>query len=281
MKAWAYGSLLILTALAIRSAAECRAAEMQYPLSVVADEKGVVYVADRTLPGIWKIVDGKAEVFFQASKKFRTPLNAVRCVALDEKGRLLAGDSATRDVYRFDESGKPQPLTGGHIGIPMAITVGPDGTLFVADLETHRIWKVASEGGEPVELTAVPAPRGLTIDAENRLWVVSHGPDHLLRVWPDGRVETIVKGRVFEFAHNVVLDEKQTAYVSDGYAKAIWKVSPNGEAAKWVSGDPLRNPVGLAWRGKNLLVADPRAKAIFSITPEGRVMRLAGSSDDR
>jgi len=50
----------------------------------------------------------------------------VRCVAAgiyDDQGKLLAGDSATREVYRFDEAGNPVPLTKGKIGIATAIAV--------------------------------------------------------------------------------------------------------------------------------------------------------------
>ena len=89
------------------------AQELNYPLAVAAADDGTLYIADRYLPGVWKVTNGKTEVYFQGSKKFRTPLNAVRCVAIDKQGRLLAGDSATREVYRFDESAKPKPLTGG------------------------------------------------------------------------------------------------------------------------------------------------------------------------
>ena len=61
------------------------AQEMQYPLDVVEADKQTAYVADRNLPGVWKITDGKAEIFFKGSKKFRTPLNAVRCLAIDKR----------------------------------------------------------------------------------------------------------------------------------------------------------------------------------------------------
>ncbi|MCH7990160.1 MAG: NHL repeat-containing protein, partial [Planctomycetes bacterium] len=240
------------------------AEDFKYPLSAVVAADGTMYVADRNLPGIWKITDGKKEIFFQASKKFRTPLNAVRCVALDKKGRLLAGDSATREVYRFDKSGKPTPLTNAGIGLPMSIAVDSDGNLFVADLELRRIWKVPAKGGKPVAFADVPAPRGLAIDKENRVWVVSHGKNHLLRISADGKhVETIVKGRAFQFPHNIVLDKNNTAYISDGYAKSVWKVGPEGKAEKWISGKPFVNPVGLAWQGDNLLIVDPRANNIF------------------
>jgi DNA-binding beta-propeller fold protein YncE len=274
------GLLIVSVAIVSTFPATAQAEDFKYPLSAAVAADGTMYVADRNLPGIWKITDGKKEIFFQGSKKFRTPLNAVRCVALDKKGRLLAGDSATREVYRFDKSGKPTPLTNSGIGIPMSIAVDSDGNLFVADLELrsklHRIWKIPAEGGKPEEFAAVPAPRGLAIDKQNRVWVVSHGKDQLLRISADGKkVETIVKGRAFQFPHNVVLDKDNTAYISDGYAKSVWKVGPEGKPEKWITGKPLVNPVGLAWQGDNLIIVDPRANNIFVADKEGKVQPYA------
>lgn len=250
------------------------AAGFEYPLAIVAAGEATTYVADRNVPGIWKVVDGKASIFFRGSKKFRTPLNAVRCLALDAEGKLLAGDSATRDIYRFDEAGQPVPLTKGGVGIPMAIVADSNGTLFVADLESHRIFKVPAAGGEATVFAEIPAPRGLTIDAQDRLWVVSHGKNHVVRILPDGTIETVVKGRPFEFPHNIVLDKDQNAFVSDGYAKTVWKVDSAGQVQKWVTGEPLINPVGIAWRGEKLLVVDPHAKAIFSADNAGILEQL-------
>jgi hypothetical protein len=42
-----------------------------------------------------------------------------------------------------------------------------------------------------------------------------------------------------------------------------------------VSGDPFINPVGLAWHGENLLVADPKANGIFEVTTAGKVTRVS------
>jgi sugar lactone lactonase YvrE len=257
------------------NAPQASAAELQYPLAIATDAQGTAYLADRNLPGVWKVASGKLELFFEGSKKFRTPLNAPRCILVDPKGRVLAGDSSTREVYRFDAEGKPQPLTKGGIGIPMSLAVDRQGNIFIADLETHRIYKIPEDGGDPAEFAVVPAPRGLTIDGEDRLWVVSHGKDQLLRITPDGKIETLVAGRPFEFPHNVVLDKHQTAYVCDGYAKAIWKVGADRKPVKWVSGKPFVNPVGLAWQGDNLLVADPHAKKVFAVDPAGQVTELA------
>src|SRR5438132_1259504 len=81
----------------------------------------------------------------------------------------------------------------GQIGIPMGLAVNTFGDLFVSDLEVHWIWKVSEAGGKPVKFAEVPAPRGMTIDAEGALWVISHGNNQLVRISPDGKVEPIVK----------------------------------------------------------------------------------------
>jgi hypothetical protein len=246
-----------------------------YPLDAAVDDKGAIYLADRKLPGIWKAADGKLEVYFQASKMFRTPLNAVRCVAIDKQGRLLAGDSATREVYRFDEAGKPTPLTDGGIGIPMAIAVDSQGNIFVADLEIHRIWKIPADGGKAEIFATITAPRGLAVDADDRLWVVSNGgKDQVLRIDKEGKIEIVVKDRPFQFPHNIVLDAQQTAYVTDGYAKTVWKIEAGSEPEPWIAGEPLINPVGLAWEGDRLLIVDPHAKAVFRADGEGGLQKL-------
>jgi sugar lactone lactonase YvrE len=133
---------------------------------------------------------------------------------------------------------------------------------------------VPAAGGEPSEFARVPGPGGVCIDAEDRLWVVSRAENGLLRVSPDGKVETIVKGRAFEFPNAVAVDQASVAYVCDGYGKAIWKVDAAGKPEKWAASPAFKNPVGLAWRGKTLLVVDSQAKTVFQVDSEGKVMPL-------
>lgn len=267
-------SLVPLLVPVLAPVARAAADELSYPLAIAAGATGPIYLADRNLPGIWKVDGDKLSVYFQASKKFRTPLNAVRCVTVDRQGKLLAGDSATRDIYRFDDQGQPQPLTKGQIGIPMSIVVTKAGELIVADLELHILWRVPAEGGKPEKLAAVPAPRGLGIDAQDRIWVVSHGADQVLRVTLDGKVETVVKGTPFQFAHQIALDDQDSAYVTDGYAKAIWKIVAGGEPKQLVADAPLVNPVGIVRREQSFLVVDPRAKAVFQLDSAGKLAPL-------
>lgn len=273
--------MLCLTFPAITAVAQETVTEFQYPLAVVADAEGTVYVADRNLPGIWKIQDGQKSIYFQGSKKFRTPLNAVRCLAIDHEGRLLAGDSSTRDVYRFDEAGNPQPLTNGWIGIPMAIAVAGDGTIYTADLELHRIWKMPAAGAaEPEEFAVINSPRGLTLDPDGNLWVLSTSSQdgQIQQVTADGEIQSFVKGHPFNLPHNIVRMDDGSFFVTDNYEHCVWKVTPDGEKQKWVEGEPLDRPVGLAKDGDNLLIADPHIRTIFKLEPAEKKLSVLVSS---
>lgn len=270
--------LLLLAGVVIFSGIETASADdFVYPLSAVATDDGTIYVADRKLPGILKIKDGKLSTYFKASNKFREPLNAIRCLALDHEGKLLAGDSGTREIYRFTDDGKPVPLTKGYIGIPMSIAVAKDGTIYVADVEVSRIWKVASAGGKPEEFAFVNA-RGLTIADDGTVWVVSPSSKkgQVLKVDAKGTVTAVVKGRPFKLPHNIALGPDGSAFVSDNYSKTIWKVTKDGRTEPWIQGDPLVSPVGVSNSKDGILVVDPRAKKVFVADEAGKLKVIAG-----
>ncbi len=116
---------------------------------------------------------------------------------------------------------------------------------------------------------AVQTPRGLFYDSRKQLWVISGRK--LVRFSSAAEQTTIVDDGVFVFPHTVVVRDDGTAYVCDGYAKAIWRISPGGKPEKWVSGGPFDNPVGLDLYHGRLFVADPRARAIFEIDEKGNL----------
>lgn len=241
-----------------------------YPLDLCVNDQGVAYVVDRNLPGVWQRKDQQLTVFFKASPKFRTPLNAARCLACDRQGRLLVGDSSTRDIYRFNADGQPEPLTGGKIGIPMDIGVTSDGTLYVADLETRRLLRIPAGTSEVVPVAAVN-PRGLYVDTKDQVWVISQDEQQLQIVSDDGKAEVIVDHRVFEFPHQVVVNAAGEAFISDGYKQAIWKVVRGSSPQIVFSGEPLVNPVGLALHEDRLVIVDPRARQVFRLSKENKL----------
>jgi hypothetical protein len=259
------------------TAAAC-AQELSYPIDVAAGDDGTVYIADRRLPGIWKLADGELSVLAQGTNMFRTPLNAVRCISVGRDGTIYAGDSATRDIFRVSPEGELTPLTDGQIGIPMDIAEDSGGNLYVTDTELHRVWRVAKEGGEPVEFAAVAGPRGIAVDAEDHVWVLALQAPQLRRFAPDGTEEVIVSDFAFEFPHQLLVQD-EFVIVSDGYGKCLWRVPrTGGTPEKWVEGEPFVNPVGVAMSGSDVLVVDPRSPdpggGLFAISPDGMVNRL-------
>lgn len=252
--------------LATIAATQGKSKDLDYPISVAVARSGTVYLADRNLPGVWRWEGGRLSLYHQASRTSRSPLSAIRCLAVDAEGRLLAGDSGTRELYRFDSQGKLRPLTAakppGGIGIPMALAIDASGDLLVSDLEENRVVKVPKDGGQPQPFAAVRAPRGICLDRQSRLWAISGR--RLVRVTGEGRQEVVVDDGVFGFPHTVVV-EGTTAYVCDGYLGAIWRLLPGKSPEKWASGPPMAAPVGMAIGPNGLLVADPRAKGLFEI----------------
>lgn len=264
-----------LTAVLVLTNWQVYADDDGYWLHTVRSSDSTMYIVDRTMPGVWQVKNGKLTEYFRASKKFRTPLNAARCAALDHDGKLLVGDSSTRQVYRFEQSDKPVPLaTGVGIGIPMAIAVDADGSLFVADLELHRIFKLPAAGGEAKVFVEVSAPRGLVFDKDGQLVVLSTTKDQVHKIDAKGNKTLLVKDKPFNMPQNIVLASDGNYYVSDNYEKCIWRVTGDGKTSKLVSGDPLVNPVGLSVSGDRLLVTDPRAKAVFECDLAGKLTKL-------
>lgn len=245
-----------------------------YPIDVAVGPDDSVYVADRKLPGIWKIVDGKPEVVFKGSQSFRTPLNAIRCLVVDEAGTLFAGDSATREVYSLGPDHSPLPLTAGSIGIAADLLVDGE-NIIVSDLETQRLWTVPKTGGKPQELCVLAGVRGLAHDATGRLICVTTLADPVRRVAAQGQLETILAGRPFSLPHHCAI-VKNDIFVADNYAGTIWKVALTQDAKPeaFAKGAPLQKPVGLCRYKQGFLVADPHAKQIFVIDEQGQVAPL-------
>ena len=240
-----------------------------YPLDLVVDGNGTAWVVDLNLPGVWKFEGGTVSKAIQGEKRFRQKLNKSRCLALSPQGELYVGDTATREVYKIGKEGSSEPTGGAIIGIPMDIAFAKDGTMYVADLERRVLYR-QKPGGAP-EVFAEINPRGVFVDQKDQIWVVSQNESQLVRFAVDGTKTVVVPSRVFDFPHQVVVDSSGTAWLSDGYKKAIWKIEEGKEPVVAFEGSPLINPVGMALVDDKPVVVDPRAQAAYKILADGKL----------
>ena len=281
--------------------------KLEYPIGVAVGNEGSIYVIDQQSQTIFRMEsNAPLAVFYKGSKKYRTPLYRAKALVQDIAGNLFICDTGSMDVWRMTRKGQLAPMTGkkidregngaekirfdpearyaGSFDKPLAITLDAQDNLIVADLGLATVFRLPNDGGQPEEIARVPAPRGIALEPTGNFAVVSHGKNQLVRVSPDGMITPIVNGPiapegVSSFPHNVVVD--QAGYiVSDGYAKTIWRISPDGNTVKSIYKDkPLQNPVGLALEPDgNILVADPHARSLFRITPDGQQINVVISN---
>lgn len=259
----------------VLGAASNSQAQLQYPIDIAVLGEDVL-VIDRKLPGLQKIAkDGTLSTVFQASRKYKTPLNGARCVATSPDGKILVGDSATRQIYLF-EGVEPKPMLTNKIGIgvPYAMAFDQQGNLFVADLEPPgRIFKVPAGKTEPEVFAVQPGVRGLTIDKSGNLIAVTGLADALLKFTPDGKRTVILGNRPFVFPNSVAAKGDEL-FVCDSYKKCVWKIDSAGKASVYCD-TGLTYPGGIAIQGENVLVTDAKVMKIMSISPDGKAKEIA------
>ena len=252
-----------------------------YPVAAAQTNDGITYVVDRNLPGVWKIEGGEATVFFKGSQKYRQPLNAPRCIAIDGDGRVLVGDSAARNIFIVEPEKEPRPISSTRIGIPMAIAVDADQRIHVADLELHQILVLEGFQSEAVpakKVASVRAPRGLVVDDENQVWVVTGAKNAIQKIAPDGTVTPVLEGADLQYPAGIALLKDGTFAVSDSYQKTVFKMGDNKKLSRLVEGEPLVYPVGLASAGGQLIIADSRGGTVWSVNSDGQVTAVYPSS---
>ncbi|WP_171185469.1 hypothetical protein [Alienimonas chondri] len=297
-------ALLLLAASFAPRGATVEGDSFKYPLACATGDDGTIYVVDRRLPGVWRLKTGedRPTIFKTGGRVFRTPLNAPRCVAVAApskaftEGAVLVGDSATRAIYRLDpttDEPTAEPLAPagdvpGRLGVPSALAAGNDGTVFAADLESQRIYRIAPGGG-PTPIAALPGVRGLCLVADGSLLAVTSENDAVRRLAPaeDGSwtVATAVTGRPFRNPQGAAFGPDRALYIADNAAACVWKLSSTADGRltqpkKFAAGEPLVGPTGVCLDRSTdpprLIVADPRAKTLFAIRlSDGAVTTLA------
>ncbi|HEY7698863.1 MAG TPA: NHL repeat-containing protein [Vicinamibacteria bacterium] len=259
------GVLLTLAAPALPEA-------LVYPVDVAVDPNGAIFVADHEAHALLELDAGSFKIVAKGKGLPRTPLYGIRHIARAKDGKWIASDPATMKLYTIDAAGKIEAVPDDDRFVtPWGIAVEPSGDILAVDRVTHRLRRIKA-GGKVEDVAEVRAPRAVLFDKDGAIVVLTDKT--LVRV-SGSSTSPIVATPPFEFPHDAVVHPNGNFYVTDGYAKAVWQVTPDGKVAALVKGDPLKSPQGIALDGKgNLLVADAHAKAIFQITIKGEITSL-------
>lgn len=156
----------------------------EYPVSLVQDEEGFVYVAEYGgFDRVQKFTpDG--EFVLQFGKVGTGPGEFQRCAGISWfDDRLFVADASNGRVQVFDEQGNFIAVLGDERGpanfaYPYDVALAPDGSVFVVEWGAGRVARLTAEGevlgrwGTPGSgIANLRTPWGIGVDSTMRVWV--------------------------------------------------------------------------------------------------------------
>jgi len=263
-------------------------ASFKNPIAVATDAAGNIYLADTgnhtirkiSVSGMVTTLAGKGGIAGNRDgsgdqARFNNPGG----IAFDAVGDLFVADTANHTIRKISPAGLVSTLAGeagvpghsdgiagvAHFSSPTAITLAPDGNLFVADTGNHLIRKItpdglvstfagtaetpgASDGGPGV--ARFNAPKALATDDTGMLFIADSG-NHLIRtispagivttlagvVGSDDNVDGIGSAARFYDPEGIVVDSAHNIYVADPVAGTIRRISATDGMVTTLAGD--------------------------------------------
>ncbi|MCB9739712.1 MAG: SMP-30/gluconolactonase/LRE family protein, partial [Deltaproteobacteria bacterium] len=202
-------------------------ARFYYPAGVAVDDKGTVFVADRSnhriravaADGTTTTVAGNGSASYADGKGSSAKFNSPQGIDIDPNGNLYVADTGNQRVRKIDSTGVVTTVAGqagsgwvdgpannAKFSNPYDVLFGSKGEIFVADYSNHRIRAIAPDGSVSTLAgsgssgttdgigtnASFSSPSGLSLDANGNLLVVTRSGHRIRRVTPQGEVATIV-----------------------------------------------------------------------------------------
>ncbi|OKH98947.1 hypothetical protein A6A06_25420 [Streptomyces sp. CB02923] len=259
------------------------AAQLHCPFGLVAAATGSLYIADYQNHRVRKVrADGVVVTVAGSGKKgyggdggpavaaaFRDPAG----VALDGAGRLFVADRSNQRIRKVGRDGVVTtvagngtagfggdggPATAASLNFPHALSVGRDGSLYIADDYNHRIRKVTPDGiittvagdgtegfggdGGPATGASLNFPHAVAVGRSGQLYIADRYNHRVREVAPDGVITTVAGAGRAGFSGDggaatraalhlpqcVAVGDDGTLYVTDYGNERVRKVTADG-----------------------------------------------------
>ncbi len=241
-----------------------------------------------------KFADTLGRIFVGAKKP--EPLYGPRSVVCTEDGaRLWVADPGGRCVHLFDLQSRRykrvRRVNGEPLESPVALCMGPPGSIYVSDSARSAIHRLADDSGEWLESLRLPEdisrPVSLAYDGEaGELYVVDVVRHDIKVLDKHGRLLRILGGRgrgpgEFNYPLDIALHDGKL-WVADSGNHRVQALTADGQMVASVgragdaSGD-LALPKGLAFDSDgHLYVVDARFENIQVFDQAGRLLLAIG-----
>jgi streptogramin lyase len=171
--------------------------------------------------------------------------------------------------------GTSSPLVAAELQYPVAVAVGPSGTIYVADRKLPGIWQLKNEKlevfvpGDKKFGGFLNAIRCLAIDGDGQLLVGDSATREIYRIDKEKKI-TPLTSRGIGIPMDIAVTAQGDLLVSDLELHCVWKVAKaGGKPTKLAT---LAGPSGVALDDKQHLWVVSRAKnPLQKILPDGTV----------
>jgi sugar lactone lactonase YvrE len=214
-------------------------ASLNYPIGVVTDTAGNLYIADYGNSRVRKVDrsgvittvagNGDADFSGDGGPATQASLNYPTNVATDTAGNLYIADQFNHRIRKVDRSGVITTVAGNDMGkfgdggpatqaslnYPTDVSTDPDGNLYIADYGNNRvrrvnrrgvIFTVAGQGLSPVRDGSLASranldvPRDVVADAQGNLYVSDTANNRVRRVDLRGVITTVAGNGDYRFS---------------------------------------------------------------------------------
>jgi sugar lactone lactonase YvrE len=286
-------------------------ARLNAPRTLEADRFGNLYIVD-TINNRVRRVDtggrittiagtGSAGFSGDGGPALSARLDTPHGIAVDGAGNVYIADPPNHRIRKVDTGGRITtvagngssgyngdgiPATSARLNSPKGVEIGPDGLLYIADNNNHRVRRVNADGtirtvagtgssgfsgdGGAATAARLAEPRNIDFGPDGSLYIVDQVNDRIRRVSPGGTITTFASG--FGLARDVAADGAGNVFVADESHKKVYRVDTAGGISTFAGtgssgsgGDGgaatsarLNGPRGVAWNPATgtVLIAD-------------------------
>jgi DNA-binding beta-propeller fold protein YncE len=142
---------------------------------------------------------------------------------------ILVSDTDNNRLEGFDENGTFLGSTEGSgldFFLPSGIAIGPDNSIFIAEIGNSRVQKISGDGITFIGQNMVSTPQGLAVDRGGNLYVADSGNNRIAVFTPD-----IV---AFESGQKVITGNAPFGATFSIQPDAYWKNAPRFELFLWL-----------------------------------------------
>jgi len=221
-------------------ARQSRLGQLIFPRDLAADDRGRVFVADKTNNRLQVFSATRALGFFPRRGIFHDPYG----VAIDHHGHVYVSDAKNR-VIKLSPAGRVMAIWGrkgdrrGQFNAPDSLAIDVHDNVYVADQNNNRVQEFSPSGRVKAiyesKLDPLNQPSGVAVDQAGNVYVADTSNDRIVEFKPTAPKHIAARwgqtgiGRD-QYVHplDVAVDSHGNMYVTDWYNYRVVKRAPDG-----------------------------------------------------